>query len=110
MIHLNSAAGEFAADWPWLLGLGLRGGFIRVPRVLCHKHQTKSSVSDSWNYTLQDWLAVTVTSRQVIAQSPLSMAAKSILYLAALLAVPRHLMGATKRRLKQLLHKPAWDN
>lgn len=110
MIHLNSSAGEFAADWPWLLGLGLRGGFIRVPRVLCHKHQTKSSVAGSWNYTLQTWLAVTATCLKVINQSPLSVTARSILYLATLLAIPRHLLGVTNHRLKELLQKSSRDN
>jgi glycosyltransferase involved in cell wall biosynthesis len=41
-------AGEFSADQPWLVHLSLYGAFVRVPKVLCHKHFVKSSLSLSW--------------------------------------------------------------
>jgi glycosyltransferase involved in cell wall biosynthesis len=49
-IHPN-AAGEFAADWPWLLHLSLLGPFVRVPEVLCHKYYTGASISRQWRWT-----------------------------------------------------------
>ena len=36
-------AGEFSADQPWLIHLSLYGEFVRVPKVLCHKHFMKGS-------------------------------------------------------------------
>ncbi len=49
-IHRN-AAGEFSADWPWLLHLSLLGPFVRVPEVLCHKFYTGASISRRWAWT-----------------------------------------------------------
>jgi glycosyltransferase involved in cell wall biosynthesis len=44
-------AGEFSADWPWLLHLSLHGEFIREPEVLCFKYYRDGSLSRSWDFT-----------------------------------------------------------
>lgn len=54
-------AGEFSADWPWLLHLALRGSFVREPRTLCHKRYMMRSLSREWGYTSVQNLAVTLS-------------------------------------------------
>lgn len=41
-------AGEFGADWPWLLHMSLLGEFIRIPENLCTKIYTQQSLSRTW--------------------------------------------------------------
>jgi glycosyltransferase involved in cell wall biosynthesis len=43
-----NAAGEYSADWTWLLHMALLGAFRRVPQTLCHKFYTRGSISRSW--------------------------------------------------------------
>jgi hypothetical protein len=43
-----NAAGEYSADWTWLLHMALLGPFRRVPQMLCHKFYTRGSISRSW--------------------------------------------------------------
>lgn len=44
----RNEAGEFMADWPWLLHLALLGDFVRVPRIYCHKYYQLTSLSKTW--------------------------------------------------------------
>ena len=44
----HHAAGEYAADWPWLLHLSLVGEFVHVPRTLCRKYYKTTSLSKVW--------------------------------------------------------------
>lgn len=41
-------AGEYQADWPWLLHLALLGPFVRVPEPLIHKTYPPGSLSREW--------------------------------------------------------------
>lgn len=54
-------AGEFSADWPWLLHMTLLGEFVRVPVPLCTKVYTKQSLSKSWKRGNRAWLAATLS-------------------------------------------------
>jgi glycosyltransferase involved in cell wall biosynthesis len=45
-------AGEFGADWPWLLHLSLLGEFVRVPEALVEKCYRHTSLSASWKYSV----------------------------------------------------------
>jgi hypothetical protein len=56
-IHPNDR-GEFSADWTWLLGLSLVGGFVRVPRVLCTKYYQTASLSKQWPHDADQALAL----------------------------------------------------
>jgi glycosyltransferase involved in cell wall biosynthesis len=56
-IHPNDR-GEFSADWTWLLGLSLVGGFVRVPRVLCTKYYQTASLSKQWPHDADQVLAL----------------------------------------------------
>jgi glycosyltransferase involved in cell wall biosynthesis len=46
-IHRNEA-GEFSADWTWLLHMSLLGEFVCVPELLCFKRYQPNSVSKNW--------------------------------------------------------------
>lgn len=60
-------AGEFEADWPFLLNLALLGEFVRVDEPLCVKNVRLSSVSRTWEYSKSNRLSVTLACvRQVI--------------------------------------------
>lgn len=54
-------AGEFMADWPWLLHLSLYGEFTRVPSVLCHKHYREASLSRTWGFSRRQQAAVALS-------------------------------------------------
>jgi glycosyltransferase involved in cell wall biosynthesis len=45
-------AGEFGADWPWLLRLSMLGEFVRVPEALVEKSYRRTSLSATWRYSL----------------------------------------------------------
>jgi hypothetical protein len=51
-------AGEYSADWPWLLRLALIGEFVRVPEPLISKTYRSDSVSATWKRALSARLAV----------------------------------------------------
>jgi hypothetical protein len=61
------AAGEFSADWPWLLEMSLLGGFVRVPDILVTKIYQPTSLSRTWHFGARSWLAVTASARQALA-------------------------------------------
>ena len=44
------AAGEFSADWPWLLHLSVLGEFVHVPRTLCRKYFKTTSLTKVWRH------------------------------------------------------------
>jgi glycosyltransferase involved in cell wall biosynthesis len=68
-------AGEFSADWPWLVRLSLCGEFVRVPQNLCRKRYMKDSLSLKWKRSRWESLAVNVSCiREVLrADAPLSV-------------------------------------
>ena len=75
----TNLAGEFAADWPWLVHLSLLGEFVRVPEVLYKKVQRKKSLSRNWNYTIGAWFAATLACAGEIYRSRLSLFEKMLL-------------------------------
>lgn len=70
------AAGEFIADWPWLLSLALEGKFLRAPGLLMNKNYMAQSLSQSWNWDIAKFNAAADLCAQLVAQSPLSAPAK----------------------------------
>jgi glycosyltransferase involved in cell wall biosynthesis len=46
-----NGAGEYVADWTWLLHMTLLGQFVRVPEVLCFKSYKPGSLSKRWSHT-----------------------------------------------------------
>jgi glycosyltransferase involved in cell wall biosynthesis len=54
-------AGEYKADWPWLLHLALLGEFVRVPEPLIEKVWSESTLSAQWKRRLTLWRSTAVT-------------------------------------------------
>jgi glycosyltransferase involved in cell wall biosynthesis len=72
----TNLAGEFVADWPWLVHLCLLGEFVRVPEVLYTRIVRKTSLSRTWNYTARKFLAATLACGREIYRSRLSLVEK----------------------------------
>ena len=72
-------AGEYSADWTWLLALSLRGPFARVPKVLCDKFYKPGSLSKTWPHDAAQRAALRRAGRREVRLSPLSRPAKAVL-------------------------------
>lgn len=85
------AAGEFIADWPWLLRLALEGAFLRAPGLLMRKNYTRQSLSQSadWRWDMAKFNAAADDCARAVKSSGLSARER-----AALLAALR------RRRMK----------
>ncbi|WP_353809050.1 glycosyltransferase family 2 protein [Agromyces sp. SYSU T00194] len=66
-----NARGEYSADWTWLLGLALRGAFVRVPEDLCTKYYTAGSLSKTWPHDAGQLRALRRSGIEEIRRSPL---------------------------------------
>ena len=68
-------AGEYKADWPWLLHLALLGGFVRVPEPLIRKAWRKGSVAETWGRRLTLWksTAVLLACARELRRAPLPL-------------------------------------
>ena len=62
-------AGEFMADWPWLLRLSLLGEFVRVPETLVHKVWLKSGLSLGWRHSPWQRLGVMLSCMGVVRRA-----------------------------------------
>ena len=69
-------AGEYSADWTWLLALSLRGTFVHVPHVLCDKYYQRGSLSKTWPHDAGQRAALRKAGRAEVRRSPLSYPAK----------------------------------
>ena len=83
-------AGEFGADWPWLLRLSMLGEFVRVPEPLVEKSYRRTSLSATWRYSLwQRMGALTACMRET---------RRARLPLAEELTIHRALIGSALKR------------
>ena len=73
-------AGEYSADWPWLLHLALLGEFMRVPRPLITKVMRKGGLSMSWKPNVWNLLAVATACSREIARSGIPIPDRMSLY------------------------------
>ncbi len=62
-------AGEFSADWPWLLHMSLLGEFVRVPERLCTKIYQERSLSRGWHFGARNWSAVTMSAMSAVLRA-----------------------------------------
>lgn len=76
----TNLAGEFAADWPWLVHMSILGEFVRVPEVLYKRIESKRSLSRIWNYTARAWVGATLACGREIYRSRLSITEKMLLH------------------------------
>jgi glycosyltransferase involved in cell wall biosynthesis len=102
----RNRAGEFSADWPWLLHMSLLGEFVRTPDLLCTKIYQPRSLSRSWRFDLGSWTAVTLSAMAAVSRAKIPVGEKLVLHgtLAAfhgrhLRRAARHLAGDTLRKL-----------
>jgi len=72
-------AGEFSADWPWLLHMSLLGGFVRIPELLCTKIIRPQSLSRGWNFGARSWNAVTLSSIGAVSRAKIPIREKLVL-------------------------------
>jgi glycosyltransferase involved in cell wall biosynthesis len=90
-------AGEFGADWPWLLRLALIGEFARVPEPLIEKVYRAGSVSAKWKHSAWQRLGVLISCMCETRRAKLSLAEE--------LAVQRALLVyALKRQWWRIHH------
>jgi len=73
-------AGEFSADWPWLLHMAILGAFVRVPEQLGRKVMRQTNLSRSWSYNTPSFVAVSLSCAREIRRSDLSFAEEIPLY------------------------------
>lgn len=69
----RNAAGEFAADWRFVIDMALLGGLVRVPEPLYHKDLRPTSLSSSWRYSRRSWAAATLSCAAGILRARLSV-------------------------------------
>jgi glycosyltransferase involved in cell wall biosynthesis len=67
------AAGEFSADWPWLLHMSLLGAFVRIPERLVTKIYVTASLSRSWRFGARQWAAVTGSALDTVRRAGLPL-------------------------------------
>lgn len=69
--HREHRAGEYSADWPWLLHMALLGEFVRAPGFLCFKNYKQNSLSHTWRRDLREIYGVTEDCARVVLASKL---------------------------------------
>jgi GT2 family glycosyltransferase len=67
-------AGEFGADWPWLLHLSLLGEFVRVPQALVEKCYRPTTLSASWKFSVWQRLGVLISCMRETRRAKLPIA------------------------------------
>jgi glycosyltransferase involved in cell wall biosynthesis len=72
-------AGEFGADWPWLLRLSLLGEFVRVPEALVEKCYRHTSRSASWKFSLWQRLGALIACMRETRRARLPIAEELVL-------------------------------
>ncbi|HEU5143747.1 MAG TPA: glycosyltransferase [Dermatophilaceae bacterium] len=107
-LHPNQA-GEYSADWPWLLHLALLGDLVRVPEVLCHKYYKPGSLSKQWPHDLGQLEALKRAGRDEVWQSSIPWAHRVVLttYMRDLPLVPRPIRRAARLLSTRLLRRPS---
>lgn len=92
-------AGEFGADWPWLLHLSLLGEFVRVPEALIEKCYRPTTLSASWRFSVWQRLGVLVSCMRETRRAKLPIADE--------LAIQRALLEYALKRQWWALHHGA---
>lgn len=103
----TNLAGEFAADWPWLVHMSILGEFVRVPEVLYKRVESKKSLSRIWDYTVRAWIAAILACGREIYRSRLSIFEKILLHVSlasACLRWGRQGLMFHKRKLFKRFH------
>jgi glycosyltransferase involved in cell wall biosynthesis len=92
-------AGEFSADWPWLLEMSLLGGFVRIPERLVTKFYLPGSLSRTWRFGARQWAAVTVSAMTAVSRRRLPVRERVRLHATLAGFALRQLRRSVRRRL-----------
>lgn len=103
-LRLNEA-GEYAADWPWIMHLALLGEFARVPESLCVKTVREESVSRSWGSGSENRRAARKACVAEVRRSPLSWVERLLLIaeIRRSVPLPPPIRGAARSTLRRVL-------
>lgn len=75
----HHGAGEFSADWPWMVHMSLLGAFRRVPETLCSKIYKPDSLSPNWQFSTDQWRDVSAACMREVWNSELTAQEKQAL-------------------------------
>lgn len=100
-------AGEFSADWPWLLHMSMLGESAHIPELLDTKIYQERSLSREWRYGLRHWGAVTLSAAGAVSRAEIGAQEKLVLYAALADLYGRQVRNAVGRRLRALGLWPA---
>ena len=95
------AAGEFTADWPWLLEMSLLGGFVRIPERLVTKIYVAESLSRTWRFGAREWAAVAASAMTAVSRRSLPLRESARLYRAISVIALRQMRRAAVRRVEK---------
>lgn len=76
----RNLAGEFSADWTWLVHLVLLGEAVRIPEILVEKYYKEKSLSRGWNFSPRHQLAVLLACAREVHLAKLPWRESSRLY------------------------------
>jgi glycosyltransferase involved in cell wall biosynthesis len=91
-------AGEFSADWPWLLEMSLLGGFVRVPERLVTKIYMPGSLSRTWRFGARQWAAVALSAMTAVSRRRLPLQDRLRLHAAIGVFVLKQFRRSARRR------------
>lgn len=94
-------AGEFSADWPWLLHMSLLGEFVRVPEQLCTKVYVTGSLSRSWRFGARAWSAVTLVAMGAVRRARIPLREKVSLHATLAGCASYYVARSVQRNLRQ---------
>lgn len=94
-------AGEYSADWPWLLHMSLLGEFVRIPAPLCTKVYTHQSLSRSWTIGVGPTIGVTLSALREVARAQAPVREKLFVGADLLRYAGRTLRQAAGRRARR---------
>lgn len=97
-------AGEYRADWPWMMHMSLLGEFVRIPEVLCTKIYQEGSLSLTWEGRRETQQALRRACVCEVRRSPLSRGEQWILVgeLRRTIAVPPAIRSMAKRVVRRV--------
>jgi glycosyltransferase involved in cell wall biosynthesis len=95
-------AGEFAADWPWLLRLTLLGEFVRVPEALVRKVWLKEGLTRVWRHSAWQKFGVSLACASVIRKAGFPLAEELELYSHLVLPPAKRIWWRLQGQVKDL--------
>jgi glycine/D-amino acid oxidase-like deaminating enzyme len=96
----RNLAGEFSADWPWLLHMSLLGEAVRIPERLDTKIYQEQSLSREWRYGLGHWAAVMLSASAVAWRAEIGLRERLVLQATLVATFARQVRDVAGRWLR----------